>query len=162
MQVSHFSQVSQRLHHLFNIGKIRKQRVGIAREDVLATIETTRAEGHGVRRSDRHSHMVRRGANGDDRFWEQIRLIQMDSLYSSRFSWMVISSRDLRVFGLSCSGATGCQTPGTKTCESINASSASCNPFTSIFPLMAITSSMIKTSASPVMRCRWLMIADLS
>ena len=26
-----------------------------------------------MRRSDGHSHMVRRGANGDDRFWEQIR-----------------------------------------------------------------------------------------
>ncbi len=41
--------------------------------------------------------------------------LQMDSLYSSRLDWIVISRRDFTFPGFSCSGPNGCQLPGTST-----------------------------------------------
>ncbi len=63
--------------------------------------------------------LVRCVANDDGFASEHVRVVQMDSLYSSRFSWIVTSRRDLRVRGLSSSGATGCHLPGTKTCDNL-------------------------------------------
>src|ERR1051325_3220480 len=50
---------------------------------------------------------------------------QIDSLYVSRFCWIFCSNCDFNVLEFSFSAGTGCHLPGIRTCESMNASSAS-------------------------------------
>jgi hypothetical protein len=60
----------------------------------------------------------------------------------------------------SSAGGIGFHSPGTSTCDSMNASIARCNSSRSSRPFASINCSTMWIIASPVIRCSWLITSE--